>query len=146
MSNFLANRGGSCKSKNLSHSVALKKLFINGHITMWFPENCAMWTHCLLLKHISKAYVQETLKCFSNSKSYRPRSKGRGKEYGDSRKPWPLWGTKMRGIDTNTCEPVVTMSPIPWNWMETAPSPEPLTPHLQTLPGDSFPKTLFLLG
>lgn len=117
---------------------------------MWFPENCAMQTHCPSFRHISKALVQGPLKCSLNSESHRPggtESQGeevlRHKEVFASRR---RWNERCR---PRTCEHIVTMSPIPIGWKQKgtiAPPPEPLIPHLQTLPRDPSPRALSLSG
>lgn len=53
-SNFLANRGRSFKSEDLSHAKALKKLFINGHISQVVPIKLC---HVDTLS-ITQAYLQ----------------------------------------------------------------------------------------
>lgn len=111
---------------------------------MWFPENCTTQTHCPLLRHISKAYDQRPLKSFLNSGSHRLGRKERREEVWRHKEALASLANDMRGSGTRACEPVVTISPIPFGWKPkgtTAPPPEPLTPQLQTLPGDSYLKT-----
>lgn len=102
-SNFPANRGRSCKSKDLSHAEALKKLFINGHIAMWFPENCALWTHCPLLRHISKAYVWNAFWIQKTTDLGGKKGRGRSVKMQGSL-CLSFWGTRMRVTDTRACK------------------------------------------
>lgn len=86
---------------------------------MWFPENCAMQTHCPSLRHISKAHVQGPLKCSLNSESHRPgRTESQGEEVLRHKEAFASrrrWNERCRA---RACEHIVTMSPIPIGWKQ----------------------------
>ena len=117
---------------------------------MWFPENCAMQTHCPLLRRISKAYVQRPSKSFLNLESHRLGRKERWEEQvWRHKEALASLGNEMRGADTGAGESVASISPIPFGWKPkgtAVPPPEPFTPQLKTLPGDSYPKIWSSLG
>ena len=148
-SNFLANRGRSCKSEDLSYAKALKKLFINGHISHVVPIKL----YQVDTLSITQAYLQSMCPgpfamafCIQKTADLGGK-KGRGRSIKMQRSPC-LSGELAWEVQTpGRANCSLSQSPFEWeHGGARAPPPEALTSHLQMPPGDFFPEALFLSG
>ena len=147
-SNFLANRGRSCKSEDLSHAKALKKLFINGRISRVVPiKLCHVDTLSITQAYLQSACPGPFAMAFWIQKTADlGGKKGRGRNIKMQRSPCLSGELAWEGQTPGRANCGLSQSPFEWGHGARAPPPEALTPHLQMLPGDFFPRPSSSLG